>query len=128
MSITLSKLRHVVAVDRLGSFTAAAEEVRLSQSSITKSVAQVEDELGYSLFDRRARGASATENGREFLDRAARIVADVDGLGRDVASQRARREEVLRVGVAPPSLVGLLSGAVRTASRREGVRWGRSTA
>jgi len=109
----LNHLRHVVMVYRMGSFTAAAAELNVSQSSVTKSVAWVEQELGYALFDRRARGISVTEAGRDFIDRAARIVSDMDRLAADTAAGRGERSAILRIGVAPPSLEGLLNRAIR---------------
>ena len=49
----------------------------LDDRSVTKSVAELERYLGYSLFHRTSRGAMPTEEGREFIDRAARLLADV---------------------------------------------------
>lgn len=116
--MNLSHLRHVVMVYRMGSFTAAAGELNVSQSSVTKAVAFVEQDLGYALFERRARGVTVTEAGREFIDRAARIVSDMDRLEADTATGRGQRSAVLRIGVAPPSLEGLLNRAIRTLLRQ----------
>lgn len=110
--MNLNQLRHVVMVYRMGSFTAAAAELNVSQSSVTKSVAWVERDLGYALFDRRARGVSITEAGRDFIDRAARIVSDMDRLAADTATERGERSAILRIGVAPPALEGLLNRAI----------------
>ena len=115
--MNLNHLRHVVTVYRMGSFTAAAAELNVSQSSVTKSVAWVEQDLGYALFDRRARGVTVTEAGRDFIDRAARIVSDMDRLVADTATSRGERGAILRIGVAPPSLEGLLNRAIRTLLR-----------
>lgn len=115
--MNLNHLRHVVMVYRMGSFTAAAAELHVTQSSVTKSVAWVEQDLGYALFDRRARGVSVTEAGRDFIDRAARIVSDMDRLAADTAAGRGERSSILRIGVAPPSLEGLLNRAIRTLLR-----------
>ena len=115
--MNLNQLRHVVMVYRMGSFTAASAELNVSQSSVTKSVAWVERDLGYALFDRRARGVSVTEAGRDFIDRALRIVSDMDRLAADAATGRAERSAILRVGVAPPSVEGLLNRAIRALLR-----------
>lgn len=115
--MNLNHLRHVVMVYRMGSFTAAAAEMNVSQSSVTKSVAWVEQELGFALFDRRARGVSVTEAGREFIERALRVVSDMDRLAADTARQRGERGAILRIGVAPPSLEGLLNRAIRLLMR-----------
>lgn len=118
--MNLNQLRHVVMVYRMGSFTAAAAELNISQSSVTKSVAWVEQDLGYALFDRRARGVSVTEAGRDFIERAARIVSDMDRLVTDTVAGRGERSAILRIGVAPPSLEGLLNRAIRALLREPG--------
>lgn len=107
-----SKLKHVVAVDRFGSFTAAAQAVHLTQSALTRSVAEIESEVGFSLFERHAKGVHATTEGRAFIDRAARIVADIDQLAADAKAGRQLSDSRLRVGVCPPSLVSLLNLAL----------------
>lgn len=116
--MNLTKLRHVVAVERTGSITKAAELMNVTQSAVTKSVAEVEREIGYALFIRQARGVAATEMGGTFIVRAARILADMDQLIEDAQAGRQQREALLRVGISPPSLEGLLNRAVRFLIRK----------
>ncbi|MCP9482833.1 LysR family transcriptional regulator [Shimia sp. CNT1-13L.2] len=111
--MNLSKLRYVVAVDREGSISGAARGLHITQSAVTKAVADMEAELGFALFDRRARGVVATAAGRDFIDRAARILSDMDQLAMDAKSGRDSRDRVLRIGIAPPSLEGVMNRAVR---------------
>jgi len=111
--MNISKLRHVVAVDRAGSFTAAAASLNITQSSVTKSVAEIERELGVALFHRRARGVVTTAEGREFIDRAARVLGDFDDLVDDARGRSRELEAVIRVGVCPPSIEGLLRSTIR---------------
>ncbi|MEX1667390.1 LysR substrate-binding domain-containing protein [Zhongshania guokunii] len=107
-----NKLRHIVAVDRCGSLTAAAKQVHITQSALTKNIADIEDEIGFALFERYARGVHATAQGRAFIDRAARIVADLDQLATDAKMGRQLTSSRIRVGVCPPSLVSLLNTAL----------------
>ena len=102
-----TKLRQVVGVDRAGSFSGASKSLHVSQSTLTKAVADVETSLGYALFFRTARGVVATPEGREFLNRAARIVADFDLLIEDTKSQRQNANQRLRVGISPATIEGL---------------------
>ncbi|MEQ9695012.1 LysR family transcriptional regulator [Shimia sp. SDUM112013] len=111
--MNLSKLRYVVTVDREGSISGAAKVLNITQSAVTKAVADVESDLGFSLFDRRARGVAATAEGRAFIDRASRILSDMDQLVTDAQTGRESRDRVLRIGIAPPSLEGLMNRAVR---------------
>ncbi len=109
----IRRLRHVVIVDESGSITRAAESLGLTQSAITKSIADTERELGYLLFDRLPHGTSATVAGRVFISRARRLVADMDQLVDDTRAGRETRELLLRVVVCPASLEGPLSRGVR---------------
>lgn len=111
--MNLSKLRYVVAVDREGSISRAARALHITQSAVTKAVADVEADLALSLFDRRARGVVATAEGRDFIDRASRILSDMDQLVDDARTQRDSRDRVLRIGIAPPSLEGLMNRTIR---------------
>ncbi len=107
-----NKLGQVVAVDRFGSFTAAARAVHITQSALTKTVAELESQIGFALFERHAKGVYATPQGRAFLDRAARIVADVQQLAADTRAGRQLSDSRLRVGVCPPPLVSLVNTAL----------------
>ncbi|MCA8902379.1 MAG: LysR family transcriptional regulator [Hyphomonas sp.] len=106
------RLRHVVEVDRQGSITAAANALNTTQSTVTKSVAAMEQEVGYALFVRKARGVTATEKGREFLNRASRVLSDVEHLIEDSRSEKAAADSLLRIGVCPGLLQGLLNRAM----------------
>lgn len=109
MSINLTRLRHLVAIDRAGSLTDAAAAIAITQSALTKSVAAVEEELGYPLFERKARGVVATVEGREFIDRARRIVAELDLLVDDARRHYRRERKMLNIGICPPALEPYLS-------------------
>ena len=111
--MNLSKLRYVLAVDRAGAISAAARDLHITQSAVTKAVADIEAELGFAIFERRARGVVATVAGRGFIDRAARILSDMDQLVTDARTGRETRDRVLRIGIAPPSLEGLMNRAAQ---------------
>ncbi|WP_330461527.1 LysR family transcriptional regulator [Streptomyces sp. NBC_00820] len=73
---------------RTGSFTAAAAELHLAQSTVTVHIRTLERDLGTRLFDRLPTGAVLTESGRRLRERAedaldavARLKADVEGAG-----------------------------------------------
>lgn len=108
-----SKLKHVVEVDRCASISAAAANLNLTQSTVSRSVADIEHEVGYALFDRRARAVAATERGRKFIDRVARIISDLDQLSEDAKQSREVGNTLIRVGVSPPSMQGLANNAIK---------------
>ncbi|MFF4590257.1 LysR family transcriptional regulator [Streptomyces sp. NPDC001388] len=66
-----TRLLHTfAALARTGSFTAAATELHLAQSTVTVHIRTLERELGTRLFDRLPTGALLTESGRRLLDGA----------------------------------------------------------
>ncbi|MCB2112505.1 MAG: LysR family transcriptional regulator [Parvularculaceae bacterium] len=107
-----AKLKHVVIVDRCGSISAAARTLGLTQSTVSRSLADIERETGYAIFDRRARDVIATDRGRAFLSRAARIISDLEQLAEDSRLNRLQEETLIRVGVCPASMQGLVNKAV----------------
>ncbi|PWC35587.1 LysR family transcriptional regulator [Azospirillum sp. TSO22-1] len=73
----IPNLRHLRAfceVARRGSISQAAEHVHLSQPAITQAIANLEEEVGAPLFDRRPDGMALSPVGALFLDRAERAL------------------------------------------------------
>ena len=90
-----------LAVARSGSLTQACDQLRVTQPSITKRIANLEDELGASLFERHRRGMTLTPAGRVFLEHANRIDAEYRHSREKVAAIGAAGISVLRVGAGP---------------------------
>jgi len=73
------QLEYVAAIARLGSFRSAAEQLHISQPALSKQIRDLEDEIGFSLFERTAKSVRLTDAGRSFLDDArAASLLDVD--------------------------------------------------
>jgi DNA-binding transcriptional LysR family regulator len=100
----LKKLNHVIEVARSGSFTGAAGNLSITQSALTKSVADVERRLGLQLFRRLPRGVVVTDAGRDFVRRARQIITDSEDLMDMVTAHRSLEQGRLRVGIAPSAL------------------------
>ena len=83
-----SDLRVFVRVMDRGSFSAAAKDLGLSPSAISKLVSRLEDRLGARLLARSTRRLALTPEGETFLSRARRIVADIDEAEAEVMSVR----------------------------------------
>lgn len=71
----LRLLRHFEAVYRLSSFSAAAAELRLTHSAITKAIKTLEADWGSQLFYRTTRSVVATEASRKLYPRAVELLA-----------------------------------------------------
>jgi len=108
------RLQYVVSTARHGSFTAAAEKVGVTQSAITKSVADLEQKLGFQIFNRTTRGVIVTEEGAIFVERASRLIEDGRDLLRGAATGTDAYAGALRIGVCPPSLELLLMEPLMT--------------
>jgi LysR family transcriptional regulator of abg operon len=74
----LNQLRHVVAVAERGSLRAAARHLGLAQPALTRSIQEIERQLGVPLFERHARGVVLTAMGQLFLRRAGAITREVE--------------------------------------------------
>lgn len=74
------QLRHFVKVSETENFTRAAEQVGLSQSALSRSIARLEEELGQQLFERQTRKVVLTDAGLLLLDRARSILLMADDL------------------------------------------------
>ncbi|MES2977367.1 MAG: LysR substrate-binding domain-containing protein [Pseudomonadota bacterium] len=77
MNVTLRQLRAFVEVARSGGFTTAARKLHLTQSATSLLLRELEGQLGVTLLDRTTRQVILTDAGREFLESAERILADV---------------------------------------------------
>ena len=74
MSITLTQLRSFLAVVRTGSVTGAAEELVVTQPSVSAAVTALSREVGVDLLEREGRGVAPTPAGREFATYAADVI------------------------------------------------------
>jgi DNA-binding transcriptional LysR family regulator len=83
-------LRHFLAVARAGSTLAAAETLKVNQSTVARRIGALEQALGVRLFDRLQSGYRLTAAGREILPAAERLEIEASTVLR-LAEQRARR-------------------------------------
>ena len=88
---TLRQLEYFVAVGEAGSVAAAAGIVNVSSPSISAAIAQLENEIGLTLFVRKhAKGLALTQAGRQFMAQAVRLLKEADKinqLARDIAGK-----------------------------------------
>jgi DNA-binding transcriptional LysR family regulator len=75
--VTLRQFRYFVAVAESGSVAGASRMLDIAQSALTKSMLELEDELGSRLFERSSRGMQLTAQGHRFLASARRVIAAV---------------------------------------------------
>jgi DNA-binding transcriptional LysR family regulator len=98
--VTLRQFRYFVAVAESGSVAAASRMLNIAQSALTKSMQELEDELGSRLFERSSRGMMLTATGHRFLASARRVIAAVADATRLHADADARElAGTLAIGV-----------------------------
>lgn len=97
----LHQLRYFLAVAKYRSFTRAAEEINVSQSSISTQVSKLESELGARLLERGARSVTLTAAGKEFIAYAADICEKEEKSRETMKQYGAPDKGLLRLGVFP---------------------------
>jgi len=100
-TIDLALVPAFVEVVRQGSFTAAATELELPKSTVSRRVSRLESQLGVQLLLRTTRQLRLTEAGEGFYARVARVLEGVEEAARALAEEREVPRGVLRISVPP---------------------------
>ena len=106
----LYELHLLHSVAERGSFTAAARDVGLTQSAITRQVQGVEARLGTALFERTTRKVELTRAGAFLLQNSARLLGDLDALLGQFRDQFTDAPKEVRVGVSTTVSMAYLPG------------------
>ncbi|WP_321788376.1 LysR family transcriptional regulator [Paraburkholderia sp. J94] len=117
MSIDIRALRYFVETVQLGSFTQAAAAVFVTQSTISKMVKQLEDEVGQPLLIRDGRQVQLTDMGRVVYERGLQALSVIQQLQLEVADVAQLSRGQLSVGMPPMGNL-FFPGAVRTFQQR----------
>ncbi len=78
--MNIMQLKYAIEVERTRSISKAAEALFMAQPNLSRSVKELEEELGITLFKRTSKGIVPTLSGEEFLNRAKDIVKQMDEL------------------------------------------------
>ena len=85
--MTLQQLKYILAISAYGSMNKAAEQLYVSQPSLTSSVQELEKEIGIKIFNRSGKGVTLTNDGAEFLQYARQVVSQFDVLAEKYISK-----------------------------------------
>jgi DNA-binding transcriptional LysR family regulator len=99
MTTNLVQLRHLIALAEMGSFTHAARTVNRSQPAFSRSIAELESDLGIALIDRVGHSNELTFIGRAVLEHARQVVFEADELARCVVDHIEGRAGHFRFGL-----------------------------
>ena len=96
----LDGIRHLVLAVETGSFAAAARRLGVTPSAVSRSVAQLERQLGVALLARTTRSLRLTHDGQAFHDRCVRALQELDEACDALAHAKRRPSGLLRVETA----------------------------
>ncbi|OUI87485.1 LysR family transcriptional regulator [Acetobacter tropicalis] len=88
----LRSLRLLETVGRCGSFSAAALELGMSQPAVSQQIAQLEKILGVTLFERRHRGVSSTDNGKALYTTVTEVLSKIHTVMDKIYEQNTREK------------------------------------
>ena len=96
----LYQIRCFISVARSAGFAAAAEQMEIAPSSVTRAVAKLESSLGVRLFNRTTRSVTLTDAGKEFLARIAPSLDEIDAAADMARTGSAELSGTLRIGAS----------------------------
>ncbi len=111
------QLRYFVAAAETGSMSAAARREHVSQPALSRQVAQLENQLGVQLFERRKQRIHLSEAGRFFLPKARQMLCDAELSAQQIRERFGGAKRTLRLGFLSPFLDDLVAPTVRELKR-----------
>jgi DNA-binding transcriptional LysR family regulator len=108
----LHQLRYMVAIAETGNFTRAAERSNITQPSLSQQILNLEKEVGHKLFHRLGRKAVLTEAGVTFLERARRILFEVENATKELKDSPSL-DRLITVGAVPTVAPYLLAPLIK---------------
>lgn len=90
----MTELRYLVAIRKFGSVSAAAKQLYVAQPNMSKALKNLEEEYDIRIFERTSTGMIPTEQGQRFIDRAQRVLEEIDRLEADARHQQGDYTEL----------------------------------
>lgn len=97
----INQIRYIEAVSKYGNFSKAAEQLYVTQPTLSQQVKKLEDEIGFPLFIRSTRTVSLTNEGKVFLQLANPFLTAYDALVSGVEQLRGNQGNTFQLGVLP---------------------------
>ncbi len=91
--MTLQQIHYIIGVSESGSFNKAAENLYISQPSLTAAIKEVEKEFNISIFNRTSKGISLTQDGKEFIQYARQVYAQYENLLEKFGAESKRKKK-----------------------------------
>ena len=114
----IQQLRYFLAVIDHGGFTRATTHLGRTQQAISKSLRQLEAELGVQLLDRESSVPRPTAFGHELVRFARQVISDETQLRQTLHSDAIQRSGRIRIGASPTAAASRVAAAVDVLERR----------
>jgi len=101
-----------LAVAEHGSINAAAEQLHVSQPALTRTIRELEEQLGARLFERNAKGATLTDFGFGILGHARRLRAELELIERNARAHVSGKRRHMAIGAVPVHPVALMAKVI----------------
>lgn len=118
INLTLRQLELFTATMREGSFTQAAEKLRISQPALSAAIRKIEAELGLALFDRTTRSVQPTADGRHLFAVAEDLLRNFKVAMQGVAERADGLHGRLTIAVLPSVAASILPRALMQLQRK----------
>jgi len=112
-NISIRHLRAFIEVAISGSFTQAASNLHLTQSTLTATIKQLEEQAGLKLFDRTTRRVLLTKQGEGFLPVAEKLISDFDTAFNDLRATATQQQGQLGIAASPSMIARVLPAIIK---------------
>ena len=119
MNVTLRQLRVFRAAAQERNFSRAGAAVGLTQPAVSRSILELESQLGLKLLDRTTREVVLTEAGASLAARLDRVLDELDQTLQDVSGMASGRRGKVRVASSPTLSAHLMPACIAACARRE---------
>ncbi|MFK8052163.1 MAG: LysR family transcriptional regulator [Woeseiaceae bacterium] len=116
--MNIRQLKQFVSIAETGSISRSAKEQNISQPALTRSVKNLEEDLGVELIERRSNGVFLTDFGHHLLEYARCIVNDSERVRREILAMKAGVRGTISIGVGPSFSTRFLSATLERLFKR----------
>ena len=108
----LHQLRYIVKLAETHNFSKAAEELYITQPTLSQQISRIEQELGVRLFERSTRNVSVTEVGSVCVEAAKKALSDVNEIFSAAEEYKIKQEQKLRIGLLATTINDEIAGII----------------
>jgi len=116
--LDVKRLRLLAELSRRGTIAAVARTVGYTPSAVSQSLAQLEREVGVALLERDGRGVRLTPAATQLVERADRVLAELDAAEHELAAQHESVHGTVVIGAFPSAAASIVVPALKDLAAR----------